>query len=97
MPDQNSCDVLIIGSGAAGLTTALRLSPRLKVHLISKGRLFEGSTRYAQGGVSAVLDPRDSTASHAEDTIKAGAGLCDPEVVRMTVEQGARGHPVAHR
>ncbi|MDZ7754312.1 MAG: L-aspartate oxidase [Gammaproteobacteria bacterium] len=87
MPDQNSCDVLIIGSGAAGLTTALRLSPRLKVHLISKGRLFEGSTRYAQGGVSAVLDPRDSTASHAEDTIKAGAGLCDPEVVRMTVER----------
>lgn len=87
MPDQNSCDVLIIGSGAAGLTTALRLAPRLKVHLISKGRLCDGSTRYAQGGVSAVLDPRDSTASHAEDTIQAGAGLCDPEVVRMTVER----------
>ena len=87
MPEQNSCDVLIIGSGAAGLTTALRLAEHLKVHLISKGRLSEGSTRYAQGGVSAVLDPRDSTEAHASDTIKAGAGLCDPAIVRATVER----------
>ena len=79
-------DVLIIGSGAAGLTLALQLAPELKVALLSKSRLDEGSTLYAQGGIAAVLDKDDSIESHVSDTLHAGAGLCDEEVVRFAVE-----------
>ncbi len=81
-------DVLIIGSGAAGLTTALRLArarPRLRLAVLSKGPLSEGSTLYAQGGISAVMGPPDSLAAHVEDTLRTGAGLCDEETVRFTV------------
>jgi L-aspartate oxidase len=85
---RHSCDVLIVGAGAAGLTLALSLAPRLKVTVLAKSRLEEGSTAYAQGGVAAVLDARDSVESHIEDTLDAGAGLCDPAVVRFTVEHG---------
>ncbi|AUB80945.1 L-aspartate oxidase [Candidatus Thiodictyon syntrophicum] len=81
-------DVLILGSGAAGLSLALRLRPDLSVALVSKRALDEGSTRYAQGGISAVFDAQDSLASHVEDTLRAGAGLCDPRVVRQVVERG---------
>jgi L-aspartate oxidase len=81
-------DVLIIGSGAAGLTLALRLPETCRVALVSKGPLAEGSTLYAQGGISAVLDKTDSIQSHIEDTLNAGAGLSDPESVRFVVEQG---------
>ena len=81
-------DVLILGSGAAGLTLALRLPAHLHIALVSKGPLPEGSTLYAQGGVSAVLDKADSIQSHIEDTLNAGAGLCDPRSVRYVVEQG---------
>jgi len=81
-------DVLILGSGAAGLSLALRLHPDLSVALVSKRALNEGSTRYAQGGISAVFDAQDSLASHVEDTLRAGAGLCDPRVVRQVVERG---------
>ena len=81
-------DVLILGSGAAGLSLALRLRPDLSVALVSKRSLDEGSTRYAQGGISAVFDADDSLASHVEDTLKAGAGLCEPGVVRSVVERG---------
>lgn len=85
---QHDCDVLVIGSGAAGLSLALRLSSHCKVALLSKASLEEGSTYYAQGGIAAVLDIKDSVESHVADTIKAGAGLCDPEAVRFTVENG---------
>ncbi len=81
-------DVLVIGSGAAGLTLTLRVADRWRVAVVSKECLAEGSTLYAQGGVSAVLDRGDSLASHAADTIDAGAGLCDPDIVRHTIERG---------
>ena len=68
-------DVLIIGSGAAGLTLALSLPESCKVAVLSKDVITEGSTVYAQGGISAVLDATDSVDSHIEDTLNAGAGL----------------------
>ncbi|NNK77194.1 MAG: L-aspartate oxidase, partial [Litoreibacter sp.] len=81
-------DVLIIGSGAAGLGLALRLPAHIRTGLVAKRELEEGNTLYAQGGISAVLDARDSVDSHVEDTLEAGGGLCDEEVVRMVVEHG---------
>jgi len=81
-------DVLIIGSGAAGLSLALRLADRAQVAVISKTALSESNTLYAQGGISAVLDAEDSIESHIQDTLDAGAGLCDPDTVRLVVSQG---------
>ena len=88
MHTQHQYDVLIIGSGAAGLTLALRLPKRARIAVLSKGPVREGNTWYAQGGISAVLDHKDSIESHIADTMDAGAGLCDPETVRFTVEHG---------
>jgi L-aspartate oxidase len=87
MKSQPIFDALIIGTGAAGLSLALRLPSRYRVALISKGSLTESNTFYAQGGVSVVLHREDSLASHIEDTLNTGAGLCDPEIVRFTVER----------
>lgn len=81
-------DVLIIGSGAAGLGLALKLAPELKVAVLSKTAINEGSTFYAQGGISAVLSDEDSIESHIADTMDAGAGLCEESAVRRTVENG---------
>jgi len=81
-------DVLVIGSGAAGLSLALNLPETLKVAVLSKEELTEGSTFYAQGGISAVLDKSDSFESHVADTLDSGAGLCDEDVVRHVVEKG---------
>ncbi len=89
MSQHFSHDVLVIGSGAAGLSLALRLDPAIRVAVIAKSDLSEGSTRYAQGGISAVLDPGDSVQAHIADTLNAGAGLCKPETVRFTAEHGA--------
>lgn len=78
-------DVVIIGSGAAGLSLALSLANHCDVTVISKGALKEGSTLYAQGGIAAVFDKKnDSIESHVEDTLAAGAGLCDREAVHYT-------------
>jgi len=85
---QHYSDVLIIGGGAAGLSLALRLADSHSISLISKGKLTEGSTYYAQGGIAAVLDKEDSFEEHIADTLNAGANLCDPEVVRHVVEHG---------
>lgn len=79
-------DVLIIGSGAAGLSTALYLPESMNVAVIAKDTLHEGATRYAQGGIAAVLDEADSIDRHVADTLDAGAGLCHPETVRFTSE-----------
>lgn len=81
-------DVLIIGSGAAGLTVALKLPKETNIAVLSKGKLNNASTWYAQGGVAAVLDKTDSLESHIKDTHTAGAGLCHDDAVRKTVENG---------
>lgn len=81
-------DVLIIGSGAAGLSLALRLPESIRIAVIAKRELSEGNTYYAQGGISAVLDVEDSIDSHVEDTLVAGAGICDEQTVRLVVEKG---------
>ena len=81
-------DVLIIGGGAAGLSLALRLAPHCTVAILSKGSVHAGSSYNAQGGISSVISPDDTFESHITDTINAGAGLCDTEVVKFTVEHG---------
>ncbi len=88
MPQQkeHACDVLIIGSGAAGLSLALQLADSQKVIVLSKGPLREGSTLYAQGGIAAVFDENDSIDSHVNDTLIAGAGLCEDAAVQFTAE-----------
>ncbi|RZM86259.1 MULTISPECIES: L-aspartate oxidase [unclassified Escherichia] len=80
---EHYCDVLIIGSGAAGLSLALRLADQHQVIVLSKGPVTEGSTFYAQGGIAAVFDETDSIDSHVEDTLIAGAGICDRHAVEF--------------
>ena len=79
-------DVLIIGSGLAGMTLALHLAEHYEVGLITKRDLLECSSTYAQGGIAAVLDTGDSVAKHIDDTLIAGAGLCNEETTRFIVE-----------
>ena len=79
-------DVLILGSGAAGLTAALNLAPRFRVAVLAKGGLSEGATGWAQGGIAAVLEPGDTFDSHIEDTMIAGAGLNNRATVEFVVE-----------
>jgi L-aspartate oxidase len=83
-------DVLVIGSGGAGLTLALELGPNVNVAVLSKHVLREGSTYYAQGGIAAVFSEEDSIDQHVKDTLIAGGGLCDEKAVRFVAER-ARG------
>ena len=85
---QTGYDALVIGSGAAGLTLALLLAEQGKVAVLSKAALDMSNTQYAQGGISVVMEEGDSVESHVEDTLKAGAGLCNPEIVNFTVSEG---------
>jgi L-aspartate oxidase len=80
-------NVLIIGSGAAGLSAALRLAEHTQVAVICKGALTEGSTFYAQGGIAAVMGNEDSIDAHVKDTLIAGAELCDKQAVTFTAER----------
>jgi len=94
-PATEEVDVLVVGSGVAGLSTALAVPAGRSVLLATKGRLGHSATRYAQGGIAAVLAPvvgrqGDSVAEHLADTLAAGAGLCDPVAVRMLVEEGGQ-------
>lgn len=90
MKPTNLYDVLIIGSGAAGLTVALQLDPSLRVALISKASLQGGASWLAQGGIAAVIDKDDSAEAHIADTLAAGAGLCHEDAVRFVVENGPK-------
>lgn len=82
-------DVLVVGAGAAGLYAALCLPDTLQVGLITKDTLSTGASDWAQGGIAAVIDPADSALLHVEDTMRAGAGLCDLEAVQFLVEQSS--------
>ena len=89
LPQVYPIDVLVLGSGAAGLSLALRLAQKGRnVTVVSKSRLESGSTLWAQGGISAVIDEDDSLENHVRDTLVAGGGLCDEGAVRFTVERG---------
>jgi L-aspartate oxidase len=88
MSETEACDVLILGSGAAGLSLALSLAGKYRVVVLSKSTASESATLYAQGGVSAVMDHADSIQSHIDDTLVAGAGLCRPETVEYIVRHG---------
>ncbi len=90
MPETLQHDVLIIGGGAAGLSLALQLPSHYRVALLSKADLTQGSTFWAQGGMAAVLHNRDTVASHVEDTLAAGAGLCHRDAVEFTVGNSRR-------
>jgi L-aspartate oxidase len=82
-------DVVVVGSGIAGLTAALHLREAgLHVTVVTKVNIDDGSTRWAQGGIAAVLDPLDTPAAHAKDTMVAGVGLCDPAAVEVLVQEG---------
>ena len=93
-----TADVVVIGSGIAGLTAALRLRDQVdKVLVVTKDVLSAGSTQWAQGGIAAALGPGDTPDQHERDTLVAGAGGCDPEAVRVLVIRGPRGGPRADR
>lgn len=81
-------DVLVIGSGAAGLSLALHVADHASVAVLSKNKLSSGSTSWAQGGIAAVLNDRDTKESHIEDTLNAGGGLCEYDAVKFVVDQG---------
>jgi L-aspartate oxidase len=90
LPDPQPLDLLVLGSGVAGLSAAVRAaSEGLRVGVLTKAELIESATRWAQGGVAAVLGgDEDSTDLHLADTLKAGAGLCDDDAVRVLVDEG---------
>jgi L-aspartate oxidase len=93
MTNSRRYDVAIVGAGIAGLTVALNLPTTWRIALFTKGQPGESNTRYAQGGLAVALGPDDRPELHFEDTIRAGAGLCDAAAVRILVEEA----PVAVR
>ncbi len=82
-----TCDVLVLGSGLAGLSLALKVARFADVIVLTKKEDSESNTNYAQGGIAAVFDREDSFGEHIRDTLRCGAGLCDPEVVRRVVRE----------
>src|SRR5512139_2617544 len=86
--DRHDPVYLVIGSGIAGLIFALEAAPHGRVAIITKKHRAESSTNYAQGGIAAVMGDDDSLELHVQDTLRAGAGLCDERVVRTIVAEG---------
>lgn len=86
---QKQYDVLIIGSGVAGISLALRLADTLEVALISKGAITAGASLYAQGGIAAVIDKDDSVESHVKDTVSAGVNLCSEDIARFVAQESS--------
>lgn len=84
-------DVIVIGAGIAGLFTALQSSEDHSVVMVTKKSLLDSNTRYAQGGIAAVISEEDSPQYHLQDTLMAGAGLCDPKAVEVLVHEGPEG------
>ena len=84
----DDADIVVVGSGIAGLVAALRCRPHGRVLLVTKALLDAGSTRWAQGGIAAALAPDDSPDEHLADTLTAGVGLCDVDAVRVLVTEG---------
>ncbi len=82
------CDYFVIGSGMSGLMSALHLATAGRTVLVTKGKLADCNTNFAQGGICCVADPADSFEAHVQDTLIAGAGICDEAVVRRIVEEG---------
>lgn len=87
---EHQCDVLVVGSGAAGLSLALRVAKHGKVIVLSKGPRNEGATFYAQGGIAAVFDESDSIESHVQDTLIAGGGICEKETVEFIAKNAKK-------
>src|SRR5512146_859928 len=85
-----SSDFLVIGSGIAGLSFALRAAAHGKVALVTKREITESATNYAQGGIATVFSQEDTFAAHIDDTLVAGAGICHEDVVQLVVEEGPR-------
>src|SRR5207302_5500904 len=83
-------DVLVIGAGIAGLRAALAVPAGADVLVVTKDRIDESNSAYAQGGIAGVLAPEDRFENHVEDTLTAGAGLCDREVVEFVVREAPR-------
>src|SRR6266480_5793925 len=80
-------DLLVIGAGIAGLRAALEVPPGLDVLVVTKDRIQESNSSYAQGGIAGVLSPEDRFENHIEDTLTAGAGLCDRAIVELVVRE----------
>jgi len=87
---ERDVDVVVLGSGAAGLSAALAVRPVRSVLVVTKDILSAGSTQWAQGGLAGVLDPSDTIEDHVRDTLEAGAGLCDEDVVRELVAEAPK-------
>ena len=83
-----TADIVVVGSGVAGLTAALHATRAGDVLLVTKVLVDDGSTRWAQGGVAAALGPDDSPEDHLQDTLEAGVGLCDEQAVRVLCTEG---------
>jgi L-aspartate oxidase len=88
--DLHDVDVLVLGSGIAGLFFALRVADRGRVAIVTKKQAADSATNWAQGGIAAVVSDQDSVEAHVRDTVDAGAGLCREDVVRFVVERGPR-------
>src|SRR5574341_1083302 len=87
---KKECDFLVIGSGIAGLSYALKAAEHGRVVIVTKREISESATNYAQGGIASVFSEEDTFEAHVQDTMTAGAGICHEDVVQMVVEHGPK-------